>query len=73
MARHTKNPTHPGLLQRLWPLNRRRTNPLDRLCPAPACPKWAATYRAVGVAKVSYLPQRPLLTLAGEHRSGRWS
>ncbi|MFC8845688.1 MULTISPECIES: hypothetical protein [unclassified Micromonospora] len=73
MARHAKNPTHPGLLRRLWPFKHRRTNPLDRLGPPKTHPKRPATYRAIGVARVPYLPERPLLTLAGEHRAGRWS
>ena len=73
MARHAKNLTRPGLLRRLWPFTRRRANPLDRLRPARIYPKRAGAYRAIGVAQVSYLPERPLLTVAGEHRAGCWS
>ncbi|BCL14572.1 hypothetical protein [Micromonospora sagamiensis] len=75
MARHAKNPTYPGLLWRLWPFRsrRRRTPPLDRVGPATAYPERAGAYRAVGVARVVYPPERPLLTLAGECRAGLWA
>ncbi|MEH1012747.1 hypothetical protein V6U90_06460 [Micromonospora sp. CPCC 206060] len=73
MARHAKTPTRPGLLRRLWPFTRRPTRPLDRLGPATSYPERAGAYRAVGVARVTYLAERPLLTRAGEHRAGRWS
>ncbi|WP_320068985.1 hypothetical protein [Micromonospora sp. RTGN7] len=73
MARHAKNPTDLGLLRKLWPFKGRRANPLDRLRPAALSPKRAGAYRAVGVARVVCLPERPLLTLAGEYRAGCWS
>ena len=73
MARHAQNPTRPGLLRRLWPFTCRRASTLDRLGPAASYPKRAAAYRAIGVAKVSYLPERPSLTLSGWYRAGRWS
>jgi hypothetical protein len=74
MARHAKNPTtHLGLLRRLWPFTRRRASPLDRLRPVPAYPKWPGACRAVGLAEVPDLPERPLLTLAGEYRAGCWT
>ncbi|MFF0314933.1 hypothetical protein ACFYPH_09830 [Micromonospora sp. NPDC005252] len=74
MARHAKNPTRPGLLlRRPWPFTRRRASPLDRLGPSTSDPKRTAAYRAIGVAKVPYLPARPLLALAGEYRAGCWS
>ncbi|MBQ1075710.1 hypothetical protein KBX06_21485 [Micromonospora sp. C31] len=73
MARHAKNPTDRGLLRRLWPFPRRRQCPLDRLGPATNYPEHAGAYRAIGVARVTYLPQRPLPSRAGEHRAGCWS
>lgn len=59
--------------QQFWPFKRRRTIPLDRLGTATRYIKRAAAYRAIGVAPVTYLPERPLLTLAGEYRAGYWS
>ncbi|MER7267359.1 hypothetical protein ABT344_03455 [Micromonospora carbonacea] len=73
MARHAKNPTRPGLLRRLWPFERRRANPPDCLCPPRTAPDRPAAYRAVGVARVPYLPERPVPALAGGDRAGRWS
>lgn len=73
MARHSKDPTRPGLLRRLWPFTHRRLNPLDRLAPPRSRPSRAGAYRAVGVARVPYLRERPLLTLAWEYRAGCWS
>ncbi|SCE94341.1 hypothetical protein GA0070618_2093 [Micromonospora echinospora] len=74
MARHAKSPTHDGLLRKFWPFRRRRTAPLDRLGPATIYPERRGAYHlAVGVAQVTYLPERPLLTLAGEYRAGLWS
>ncbi|MEU6025288.1 hypothetical protein [Micromonospora sp. NPDC047134] len=73
MAKHVKNPAHLGLLRKLWPFRRRRASPLDRLGPATIYPERAGAYRVVGVARVTYLPERPLLTLAGEYRAGYWS
>lgn len=58
---------------KLWPFKRRRRTPLlDRTGPATAYPERAGAYRAVGVARVVYPPERPLLTLAGEYRAGGW-
>lgn len=73
MARHAKNPTRPGLLRRLWPVEGHRANPPDCRCPPRTALDRPAAYRAVGVARVPCPPDRPLLTLAGEHRAGRWS
>ncbi|MER5700383.1 hypothetical protein ABT023_00260 [Micromonospora sp. NPDC002296] len=73
MARHAKNPTHPGLLRWIWPFKRRRTKPLDHLGPATIHPTRPAAYRAIGVARVTYLPERPLPVLAGKHQAGCWS
>ncbi|MEV4725037.1 hypothetical protein [Micromonospora humida] len=73
MARHAKNPTRSGLLARLWQPFRRRVNPLDRLRPATNHAERVAAYRVTGVARVPDLPERPLLTLAGEYRAGCWS
>ncbi|MFY1625724.1 hypothetical protein ACN268_21390 [Micromonospora sp. WMMD735] len=73
MARHAKNPDRSGLLAKLWPFGRRRVNPLDRLRPATSHAERVAAYRAIGVARVPDLPERPLLTLAGEYRAGCWS
>lgn len=73
MARHAKNPTRPGLLSKLWPFKHCRASPLGRLGPATSYPKRAGAYRAIGVARVTYLPERPLPVLAGKHRAGCWS
>ncbi|MFY1587836.1 hypothetical protein ACN267_25405 [Micromonospora sp. WMMD734] len=74
MARHAKNPAYSGLLVRCWwPFGRRRVNPLDRLRPATNHAERVAAYRVTGVARVPDLPERPLLTLAGEYRAGCWS
>ncbi|MGX4657760.1 hypothetical protein ACWCHM_29170 [Micromonospora sp. SCSIO 07396] len=72
MARHAKHLTRSGLLAKCWPF-RRRVNPLDRLRPATNHAERVAAYRVTGVARVPDLPERPLLTLAGEYRAGCWS
>lgn len=60
--------------KRWWPLKRRRSVPLDRVGPATIYPKQRGAYhRVVEVVPVPYLPERPLLTLAGEFRAGLWS
>ncbi|SCL15524.1 hypothetical protein GA0074694_1253 [Micromonospora inyonensis] len=58
--------------QQFWPLRNRQASPLGRLG-ATIYRKRAGAYRAIGVAPVTYLPERPLLTLAGEYRAGLWS
>ncbi|SCL39420.1 hypothetical protein GA0074692_5357 [Micromonospora pallida] len=74
MARHAKDPTYSGLFWKFWPFKRRRrTPPLDCVGPATAYPERAGAYRAVGVARVVYPPEPPLLTLAGTRRAGPWS
>ncbi|GGM19943.1 hypothetical protein GCM10012279_42860 [Micromonospora yangpuensis] len=73
MARHAKNPTRTGPRWRLWPFTRRRASPLDRLGQPPSYATPEVSYRAVGVARVVYLPEPLLLTLAGEYRAGCWS
>ncbi|GGM29635.1 hypothetical protein GCM10011608_12930 [Micromonospora sonchi] len=73
MARHAKNPMHLGLLRKLCPLKRLRASPLDRLGPATIYPERAGVYRAIGAAQAAYLPERPLLTRAGDYRAGCWS
>ncbi|WP_431886777.1 hypothetical protein [Micromonospora wenchangensis] len=73
MARHAKNPDRSGLLAKLWPFGRRRVKLLDRLRPATNHAERVAAYQAIGVARVPDLPERPLLTLAGEYRAGCWS
>ncbi|MEU1605604.1 hypothetical protein [Micromonospora matsumotoense] len=73
MAQHAKKPPRSNLLARCWPFGRRRVNPLDRLRPATNHAKRVAAYRVIGVARVPRLPERPLLTLAGEYRAGCWS
>ncbi|ADU06426.1 hypothetical protein ML5_0884 [Micromonospora sp. L5] len=57
---------------KLWPFKRRRPAPLDRTGPATIYHSRTGAYPAVGVARVVYPPERPLLTLAGEHRAGLW-
>ncbi|MFB9544919.1 hypothetical protein [Micromonospora sagamiensis] len=65
--------TRRKLVQQFWPPKRRRRALLDRLGPTTIHAKRAGAYRAIGVATVAYLPERPLLTLAGEYRAGCWS
>lgn len=65
--------TRRTLAQQFWPFERHRRTVLGRLGTTTICPKRAGVYRAVGVAQVTYLPERPLLTLAGEHRAGLWA
>ncbi|MER7166458.1 hypothetical protein ABT336_10395 [Micromonospora sp. NPDC000207] len=76
MARHAKTPSSGGLLwrmRRIWPFGRPRARPIDRPGLATIHAERVAAYRAIGVARVVYLPERPLLTLAGEYRAGLWS
>lgn len=73
MAQHAKKPSRSNLLAKCWPFWRRRVNPLDRLRPATNHAERVAAYRVIGVARVPELPERPLLTLAGEYRAGCWS